>query len=228
MAPHIEDLLLEAIAQEGKTYILGAEADAADPDPPAFDCSELVQYAADRTGVEPRIPDGAYWQYRTCLIAGNLISVADGIATRGALLFRVTRNPPTHFDDVPHVAWSLGDGTTVEARGRAWGVGSWAAAGRFQAAGIIPGVDYSPGHGQLSEELEMQKNESEALGRVDERVADLENDMDVVLSVLARLDVARAQGTPDHLAEAIAAKLPGVTTEQVKDALRDVLKTGTG
>lgn len=149
---HIEDVLLFAIAQEGKPYILGAEADAADPDPPAFDCSELVQWACDRAEVAPVMPDGAYWQYRHCLLNGTLISVDAGIATRGALLFRENVSVPSKFDDVPHVALSAGDGMTVEARGRAWGVGSWGSPGRFQAAGLIPGVDYSPSKQQLTPE----------------------------------------------------------------------------
>lgn len=146
---HIEDVLLCAIAQEGKPYILGAEASKLDPDPPAFDCSELVQYACDRAGVNPPMPDGAFWQYKHCLNNGNLIDVPTGITTRGALLFRVTRLHPSAFDDVPHVVFSAGDGMTVEARGHAWGIGSWAAPGRFQAAGLIPGVDYSAGHDPL-------------------------------------------------------------------------------
>lgn len=155
--PHIEDLLLIAIAQEGKTYLLGAEADAADPDPPKFDCSELVQYMCNRAEVVPVMPDGAFWQYRHCAQNNKLISVDQAIATRGALLFRETKSPPSKFDDVPHVAISLGDGMTVEARGRAWGVGSWGAAHRFQAAGLIPGVDYTPGHGQLPPPLPPQE-----------------------------------------------------------------------
>lgn len=134
--------MLWAVAQEGKPYVMGAEADAADPDPPKFDCSELVQWAAARAGGE--IADGAFWQYETCRKAGTLIPVPQGIDTRGALLFRATTGRPARFDDVPHVAISAGDGLTVEARGRAWGVGAWGAAGRFQFAGLIPGFDYSP------------------------------------------------------------------------------------
>lgn len=150
---HIEDVLLFAIAQEGKPYLMGAEADAADPDPPMFDCSELVQWACARAEVVPVMPDGAFWQYRHCAQAGTLISVDEGIDTRGALLFRVvSAGPPSHFDDVPHVAMSAGDGMTVEARGHAWGIGSWGSPGRFQAAALIPGVDYSPSQHQLTPE----------------------------------------------------------------------------
>lgn len=228
MAPTIEEVLLYAIAQEGKRYILGAEADAADPDPPAFDCSELVQYACDRAGVDPRIPDGAYWQYRTCLLAGTLIPVPDGIATRGALLFRVTRNLPSRFDDVPHVAWSAGDGMTVEARGSAWGVGSWAAAGRFQAAGIIPGIDYTPGQERWPEVLDPNDPiVKDVLSKVNELV---EAKREQVIPVLTRLDLARALNNPDELARKIAEKIPeaSVTGDVVKTALEEVLREGVG
>lgn len=41
-----------AEAQVGKPYILGAEASPRDPDPPAFDCSELVEWLYARSGTK--------------------------------------------------------------------------------------------------------------------------------------------------------------------------------
>jgi cell wall-associated NlpC family hydrolase len=40
-----------------------------------------------------------------------------------------------------HVAISLGDGRTIEARGRKWGVGTWEAGNRFEYAAVIPGLE---------------------------------------------------------------------------------------
>lgn len=143
--PDIEAVLLWAISQTGKPYVLGAEWTPGEPPPEAEDCSELVQNACDDAGVTPAMPDGAYYQWRHCVNHGTVLgSIREGVDTRGALLFVEDPLAPTTFDTIPHVAISLGDGTTVEARGRAWGVGSFTAAGRFQHAARIPGVDYTP------------------------------------------------------------------------------------
>src|SRR2546429_593882 len=41
-----------ALEETGKRYVFGASASPTDPNPAAFDCSELVQWAAERKGVE--------------------------------------------------------------------------------------------------------------------------------------------------------------------------------
>jgi len=46
--------------QVGKPYVFGAEAAPNDPDPPAFDCSELVEWSCARVGVV--FPDGTWNQ----------------------------------------------------------------------------------------------------------------------------------------------------------------------
>lgn len=125
------DFVTVALSQAGDAYIFGAEASASDPDPDAFDCSELVEWASARVGVT--FVDGSMNQYGACQRAGTTMSVAAAIRTRGALLFRTTGYPT-------HVAISLGDGNTIEAMGRAYGVRRGTAAGRFNAAGIIPGM----------------------------------------------------------------------------------------
>ena len=62
--------------------------------------------------------------------------------TPGALLFSFSSEPvpgggrPNHA----HVAISLGDGRTIEARGKSYGVGTFNAANRFQWAAIVPGL----------------------------------------------------------------------------------------
>ena len=55
--------------------------------------------------------------------------VQEALRTPGALLFRPG-----------HVAISLGDGRTIEARGRRYGVGIFDGAGRFTHAGWPPGL----------------------------------------------------------------------------------------
>jgi cell wall-associated NlpC family hydrolase len=144
----IEDVLLWAIAQQGDRYVFGAEVSPQVDDASAWDCSELVQWACAKADVVPAVPDGAYYQWNAIKMKGNLVPVTEGLRTRGALLF-IGDGTGVGRDAITHVAFSLGDGTTIEARGQAWGVGSWASVDRFDFAGTIPGVDYGPGHHPL-------------------------------------------------------------------------------
>jgi len=71
--------------------------------------------------------------------------VSTARATRGALLFRIDEGPSND-----HVAISLGDGKTIEARGAAYGVNVFSVAGRrWTHGGLIPGLvrDGAPQHG---------------------------------------------------------------------------------
>lgn len=131
----VYDFVATALAQAGDTYQYGAEASLSDPDPDAFDCSELVQWACARVGVT--FPDGSGNQYAACQRAGLLISISKAVSTRGALLFEGPGGST-------HVAISLGDGRTIEARGRAYGVNVFSAANRpWSGAGLIPGMSYA-------------------------------------------------------------------------------------
>ncbi len=121
------DFLRAALAQKGDRYVFGAETRLNDPNPNTFDCSELVQWAAHQAGVT--VPDGSANQLAHVRKHGSEISVAQALKTPGALLFRPG-----------HVAISLGDGRTIEARGRKHGVGVFNANGRFTHAGLIPGM----------------------------------------------------------------------------------------
>lgn len=114
-----------ALAQAGDNYVYGAEASVSDPNPNAFDCSELVQWAAGRVGVP--FVDGSSAQIAAC----RSISVAEAINTRGALLWHEG-----------HIAISLGNGRTIEAANPGAGVISYNAAGRFARGGLIPGMRY--------------------------------------------------------------------------------------
>jgi cell wall-associated NlpC family hydrolase len=125
-----EAFVQKALAQNGDRYIFGAEANLNDPNPSAFDCSELVQWAAHQVGVT--IPDGTMNQLPHIQRAGKAISVDQALRTKGALLFRPG-----------HVAISLGDGRTIEAKGSKYGVGIFSAHGRgWTTGGLIPGMKY--------------------------------------------------------------------------------------
>jgi cell wall-associated NlpC family hydrolase len=133
-------MLDAALSQVGTPYVFGAEAATSDPDPASFDCSELSQWAAAQAGVT--LSDGSWNQYLDAKASGNAISVADALRTPGALLFSFDDEPTAGGGRPPgaHVAISLGDGRTVEARGRAYGVTIAQAGDRFTHAAVIPGL----------------------------------------------------------------------------------------
>lgn len=143
MAPHIEDFLLLCVAQSGDRYVFGTEASPLDPDPHEWDCSELFEWASKRAKLIPSLPDGAYYQWRFCVDNGGRMDVEDALKQRGVLLFHGD-GTGVGRDAITHVACSIGNNLTIEARGSKWGVGTWASPGRFQFAARIPGVDYSP------------------------------------------------------------------------------------
>lgn len=136
-----QDFAALALTQRGDRYIFGVEVDFDNPNPPAFDCSELVQWTAARLGISPPVPDGAYYQWSQAKQHGRLISVASGINTVGALLF-MGDGTGVGRDAITHVAVSLGNGYTIEARGSKWGVGVWSAQRSFDYASLVHGVDY--------------------------------------------------------------------------------------
>lgn len=127
--------------QTGDRYIFGAETSLDDPDPDAFDCSELVQWAAAQVGVT--VPDGSGNQKAFCQREGKQISIAAAAKTPGALLFLGS--------SVHHVAISTGNGrNTIEARGRAYGVGNCNVLGRFDFAYLMPGLNYELGRARTA------------------------------------------------------------------------------
>jgi cell wall-associated NlpC family hydrolase len=120
----VEEFVRIALSQTGKTYVYGAQPLASDPNPRAFDCSALVQWAATRAGITG-VPRTSEAQLAWCLP----ISVDQGINTRGALL-----------GHPGHVAISLGNGRTIEASQDGVPVGQLNAKGRFQTAGKLRGA----------------------------------------------------------------------------------------
>jgi cell wall-associated NlpC family hydrolase len=125
-----EAFVQKALAQQGDQYIFGITANPNDPNPKAFDCSELVKWAAHQVGVS--IPDGTMNQLPHIQRAGLTIPVDRALKTRGALLFRPG-----------HVAISLGDGRTMEARNKKKGVRIFNANSmKWTVGGLIPGMKY--------------------------------------------------------------------------------------
>lgn len=124
------------LAQKGDKYIFAAEASATDPNPEAFDCSELIEWASHRLDIV--MPDGSMNQRAYCIGAKTMISIDKARRTRGALVFR-----DPSITGTGHVAVSLGDGTTIEARGSAYGVGVFPFDNRgWTEAALHPGLDY--------------------------------------------------------------------------------------
>lgn len=144
MATPIETIMTLLLLQDGDRYIFGTETDPLDPDPEAFDCSEIIQWACARAGVQPTVPDGSWIQARHCRNHNTIISVDAALNTRGALLFKFSSDPFSGGrPDSAHVAVSLGNGMTFEARSTRYGVGTWAATGRgWTQAALLPGVNY--------------------------------------------------------------------------------------
>lgn len=105
-----------AMAQSGDAYVWGAEG------PDAWDCSGLVLGSAAAAGL-PGLPHYSGSLYDM----SAKIPVGQAIGTPGAILWHPG-----------HIAISRGDGQTIEARGVAYGVGSWPAEGRFTGGGLLP------------------------------------------------------------------------------------------
>jgi cell wall-associated NlpC family hydrolase len=127
------DFVNEALSQRGKAYVYGAQTAPSNNDPKSFDCSLLVEWAAGRVGIV--LPRTAQEQYETALKHGSTISVAKAIRTRGAVLYE---GSPAY-----HTVISLGNGETIEARGKAYGVNEFGTAGRpFSHGALIPGMVY--------------------------------------------------------------------------------------
>jgi hypothetical protein len=147
-----------AKAQIGDPYKFGAEADPNDPNPKAFDSSELVQWAASQAGVQ--IPDGSWKQYQYLHDKGMDMSVQDALHTPGALLFGFSSDPLASSDRPAraYVAISLGNGKVLDVSERA-GVVKEMDPGNFYT--------YAAGIPQMMEDLD---SDGDQMWDVDERV----------------------------------------------------------
>lgn len=110
-----ERMVRFALSKNGNPYQWGGSG------PVEFDCSGLVQAATAYAG--HALPKPSANQAAAVRAAGKSLSIEAAIRTRGALLFRM--GSPYN-----HVAISLGNGSTIEAMGEAYGVCIGSAGGR--------------------------------------------------------------------------------------------------
>lgn len=151
----VEQVVKLFLSQVGDPYRYGYEIPPGTMDPEAGDCSEYLQWATAMVGIDPPLPDGSWRQYLFVADHGDLIGVRSGVNTRGALLFRfsTTPKPGGTRPKASHVALSLGDGRTMEARSTKRGVGVFSAMRRgWTHAGLIPGAIYA-GAGEAGQAL---------------------------------------------------------------------------
>lgn len=129
------DFVIEAMSQAGKAYVWGASPSAASNNPGSFDCSALVQWAAARVGIA--LPRTSGSQYALCAQHHTLITPAAAKHIKGAILF-------LGHAGSEHVVISLGNGQdTIEARGKAYGVGYFSInRDNWSGAAYIPGMWY--------------------------------------------------------------------------------------
>lgn len=156
-----QDLLLSAEKYIGNPYVLGVVVPKNDHNyNGAFDCAELISkaifevtgvlYGCSTSDVAHAKTADAYTGFldRDAELIGTKISVEDAARIKGAILLRVATGSA-----IGHTAFSSGNGKTVEARGRKYGVVEYKVSGRDWDYGILlPFVDYS-----RSPEVEVQK-----------------------------------------------------------------------
>lgn len=148
------DIIAKAMPHLGERYILGARAplnNSAHAGP--WDCAEFTSWCSYQAygivfgcyGQNPATADpySGKW-YEDGVAAGTLVSVSSALGTPGAFL---VRKPGDFNIGIGHVAISLGDGRTVEARSAQTGVvAAGGAAGRPWTTGLhLPGVLYTQG-----------------------------------------------------------------------------------
>lgn len=115
--------------QIGDRYVVGISVNTGITNPSAFDGAELVHWGAAQVGAY--MPRGANNQISYCKNSGTEISVASGIRTRGAILWRNN-----------YMGISLGNGQVIEQVNGRVGVVKSGAEKRYTRAGKIPGILY--------------------------------------------------------------------------------------
>jgi cell wall-associated NlpC family hydrolase len=135
---NIHDAVNFALAQQGKPY----KAYGARFGPNYYDCSGLMKASCDAAHIiTPSSATNSSGFYNWAKAAGTLISADQAIHTYGAML---VRGGSYGYGPVGHIAFSLGDGRTMEAMGRRWGCLIGNAYGRrWGTSMIVPGADYS-------------------------------------------------------------------------------------
>jgi hypothetical protein len=138
----LELWLLQLISLDDAIYRFGAEANPENPDPKLVDCSEAIEWSAARAGIRPKVPDGSQAQYNHALRWGCKLTVAQAIATRGAILVKGAPN------GVHHIEVSLGDGSTFGAHSHHPGRTTYDVGrriitpGYYDGGALFAGIDY--------------------------------------------------------------------------------------
>jgi hypothetical protein len=147
------DIIAVARQHIGEDYILGAVAPLANTQHRGpWDCAEFVSWCAYQAyGIvyavrppDPRLGESySGWWYEDARNVGREVTVAKALETEGAILVRKPRSQGS--PRIGHVAISLGNGSTIEAKDRATGVAEVRnAASRLWDLGVyIPGVSYA-------------------------------------------------------------------------------------
>lgn len=149
-----KDIVGIAMPHLNEKYVLGAKVPLANAQwKGPWDCAEFVSWCAYQAykivyAVRPANPatgeSYSGWWYEDAGTVGNKVDVIKAIATPGAILVRRPNSSPSA--KIGHVAISLGDGRTVEAKDRANGVTIVpnAASRSWQAGVFLPGILYEP------------------------------------------------------------------------------------
>lgn len=130
----------QALKSQGDRYEFATGRDTTDPDPSVFDCSGLVVWAAAQSGyTAPGFGNMNADEIKKYTDkTGGTMSIDEAKKSRGALLYRGGKNDDPN--QMKHVAISLGDGTTMEARGTDYGVGVFKESNTWTNAGVLPGM----------------------------------------------------------------------------------------
>lgn len=147
-AADLVDLLRQ---QVGKRYELGVSVDLTDPDPPVFDCAELLSWGVyqltrqlvgcldDTAPIARAEPYSGSWAALATRRTDLRIAPEVAANTPGAVLVRA----PSTTGGIGHVALSTGAGGTVEAYDSSRGVITSSAFRRRWTHGVmVPGLGY--------------------------------------------------------------------------------------
>jgi hypothetical protein len=120
-------------------YQEGGDSAPSDPSPTLLDCSSAQQWIRYQTlGALKGMPRTSQDQSAWCKSSGSIVSAAQGMKIRGALMFMGQPGSATH------VEMSLGDGQhTIGAHHGGTFFGTVESAGAWTCAGLQPGVDFS-------------------------------------------------------------------------------------
>lgn len=175
----VGEFLRNALGQDGDRYVFGADPDPNDPDPDVFDCAELVQWSLERLGAPN--PGGSTNEQQHWLRneENGAIQIPVDLAREipGAVIYSVSSSRSADGRFAGHVGISLGNGETIEARGKDWGVGSWEMGNRFETAFLLPGIDYTDLGGLDDGEF---RDRSAGLRLAESNIGALDSDRDLL------------------------------------------------